>query len=849
MKKGLSLKTVLIISFILIATMPAAVIGIIGFNILSSMEKEIAGRNYIIAKTMAREVDRFLSEPVRLLAQIRDATEVRYLVQSYEIDTYFDSVLSNYPFFDMLVILDNNGSVTHMAPFNDDFLNMDMSKRFFHLDNRDTQKPLWSSTYISIHTGQITLAVGYPLKKGMVVGYLNLSKLSDIVRKTVLGSGGYAAIVNKDGVIIAHKENSVVARQVNIRNIYAVEMGLKGKEGTFSYFLDGKKWLGSVSIVPETKWLVVLFQTAKDAYIPIIRVKNFIITGLFTVGIIAVVIILAILKKTMPPLSHLLENTKKLARGDYNYLSQPESYEEINELAENFKTMARAIQTREKELKASEEKYRLLVENASDAIFITQDGFIKFHNPKTLEMIGHSAKKISETQFIYFIHPEDRKVVMERYKQRLEGKKIKGSYSFRFIHKSGKVLWGQLNAALTTWEGRPATINFLRDITREKRLEEKLVQAQRLESIGTLAGGIAHNFNNILMGIQGRISLILIEMSHCHPYYEHLKIVEDLVNSAAGLTRQLLGLARGGKYEVKPANINDIIKKQSKLFGRTKKEIVIHENLGENLYAVEVDRSQIEQVLLNLYVNSWQAMPKGGHIYVRTANIILDKDDVNHFKGKPGKYIKISVTDTGEGMDSETLKKIFDPFFTTKQRDRGTGLGLASAMGIIKNHGGYIDVYSEKGEGTTFNIYLPAIKADIHTKTTHSKDLTMGSGTILLVDDEKMVAEVGSQMVERLGYNVFTANSGKDAISFFRDNHGKVDLVILDMIMPEMGGKEVFDALRQIHSRVKIILSSGYSLNGRANDIMNQGCKGFIQKPFSMQELADKIKEVLNNGK
>ena len=501
----------------------------------------------------------------------------------------------------------------------------------------------------------------------------------------------------------------------------------------------------------------------------------------------------------------------------------------------------------EESLRESEEKYRLLIENATDAIFIAQDEVSKFANPKTEEMTGYSAEELAEIPFLDLIHPEDRDMVLERHLKRLRGEEIPNIYSFRILNRSGEELSVELNTVLIDWEGRPATLNFLRDITAQKKLEAQLQQAQKMESIGTLAGGIAHDFNNLLMAIQGRASIMLMKKDSSHPDFEHLRGIEGHVESAADLTKQLLGFARGGKYEVKPTDLNELIKKQNRMFGRTKKEIIINGKYEENLWSAEIDRGQIEQVLLNLYVNAWQAMPGGGDLYLQTENVTIDENYVKPFSIKPGGYVKISVTDTGVGMDKATQKRIFDPFFTTKEMGRGTGLGLASAYGIIKNHGGFINVYSEKGHGTTFNVYLPASEKEVIEEKKLAGDTVRGTETVLLVDDEDMIIEVAEELLEQLGYKVLIARSGKEAIEIYEEHRQRIDIVLLDMIMPDMSGGETYDRLKDINPKAKVLLSSGYSINGQATEILDRGCNGFIQKPFKMKELSQKLRDILDD--
>ena len=379
-----------------------------------------------------------------------------------------------------------------------------------------------------------------------------------------------------------------------------------------------------------------------------------------------------------------------------------------------------------------------------------------------------------------------------------------------------------------------------------KLIQDQLLQSQKMEAIGTLAGGIAHDFNNILAGIQGYTSLMQMDLPPDHPHHARLQKIEEQVGSGARLTRQLLGFGRGGKYEVKPTNLNHVIEKSFDIFICTHKELSVYHEFENGLWLVEADQGQIEQVLLNLYINAWQAMPEGGDLSLATRNVALDEPAVKPRGLQPGGYVKISVTDTGIGMDARTKERIFEPFFTTKKTGHGTGMGLASVYGIIENHGGFITVESEPGMGARFDIYLPASsKTMAFREATGEQKILSGRETILLVDDEKNNIAVTKEILESLGYRVMIAGCGQEAIALYMEKGREIDLVILDLIMPGMGGGKTFEALRDIDPDLKVILSSGYSVDGEARRIMEKGCNGFIQKPFKIADLSQKVREVL----
>ncbi|MCJ7686933.1 MAG: PAS domain S-box protein, partial [Desulfobacteraceae bacterium] len=478
-------------------------------------------------------------------------------------------------------------------------------------------------------------------------------------------------------------------------------------------------------------------------------------------------------RETGRPVRFLDRREKRLF--DSNYFPMRDTEGKVTRIAIFARDITAQEQT-EEALRESEEKYRTILESIEEGYYETNiAGDFTFFNDSLAaifgytrdEMLGMNYKKNTDKEASDRLYQVFNKVYTT-------GKPSKGA-EYKISGKDGIMKYVEVSVSLLKdKEGKGVGFRGItRDVTERKiaeqekaRLEAQFQQAQKMEATGTLAGGIAHDFNNLLMAMQGNASLVLIDKDSSHPDYERLKNIEECIRDAANLTKQLLGFARGGKYEVKPTDLNTLLKKSSKMFGRTKKEITIQPKYQEDLWAVEADPGQIEQVLLNLYVNAWQAMPGGGELYLETQNTMIDEHYSKPYHVKPGKYVKISIIDTGSGMDEATRKRIFDPFFTTKEMGRGTGLGLASVYGIIKSHGGFIDVDSEKGHGTTFKIHLPATEAGSIAPVVepdNALEMARGKETILLVDDEDMIIEVGAELLRELGYQVLIARSGRGA--------------------------------------------------------------------------------------
>jgi PAS domain S-box-containing protein len=499
-------------------------------------------------------------------------------------------------------------------------------------------------------------------------------------------------------------------------------------------------------------------------------------------------------------------------------------------------------------LQHSEERYRSLVENTMDGIYIAElpSGKFIFLNQRACDLFGYGKEDGLACTIWDIISPEGHEKAKQRIDLWLQKPDLKlDSVVYSVTRKDGSSFLAEVSSSMVTYKGKQVIQGTVRDITEKQSLQNQLQQAQRLESIGTLAGGVAHDFNNILTGIQGQVSLMLLNSNWSHPFTKNLKDIVGYVKRAVDLTRQLLDFARGGKYEVQPTNLNLLVEESARMFGRTKKEIEIALHMEPDPWIVAVDQRQIEQVLLNLYVNAWQAMPDGGKLFLQTENIVIDEQYKKPFQVVPGNYVRLSVTDTGIGMDGTTRQKIFEPFFTTKEMGRGTGLGLASAYGIVKNHDGIINVYSEPGHGTTFCIYLPATEGEVIEEQPNPVGLSRGRGSLLLVDDEKFIIDIGKQMLESLGYRVYIAGNGQSAVDLYRRNQDEIQLVILDMIMPGMNGVKTYDRLKNLNPEVKVLLASGYSINRDVTELLERGCDGFIQKPFDICQLSRKVNEVL----
>jgi len=504
-----------------------------------------------------------------------------------------------------------------------------------------------------------------------------------------------------------------------------------------------------------------------------------------------------------------------------------------------------------KALREREEQYRILFETVGDVVYsMDRDFRVLSVSPSVEAFLGYRPDEIIGRKLaeLDLLAPEFLEKAFADVSRVMAGEQFAPS-EYEFIAKDGTRKLAEVRAA-SLYEGDEAVaiIAVIRDITEHRRLEQQLLQAQKMESIGTLAGGVAHDFNNILGGILGYASFMKVKITKDHPFFNYIDTIEKGAVRASELTAQLLAFARGGKYDTRPVNLNKVVDETLKLIGETfDKSIEIETRLMAELPTVEADAGQMQQVLMNLCINAADAMPAGGRLTLATGVETLSEELVRRqMDTPPGPYAVLSVTDTGKGMDRKTARRIFEPFFTTKEEGKGTGLGLSMVYGVVKNHGGSVHVDTIPGRGTTFKIYLPASTKPEAEEPAEVESLSGGNECILVVDDEEPIRAMARDLLESYGYRVLLAENGLEAIDIYAGRKDDIALVILDMIMPKMGGRKAFLKLKELDPGVKALLSTGYSQDGKAQEILESGVIGYIQKPYQINKLLAKVRSVLD---
>jgi PAS domain S-box-containing protein len=498
---------------------------------------------------------------------------------------------------------------------------------------------------------------------------------------------------------------------------------------------------------------------------------------------------------------------------------------------------------------SSEERFRAVVEQIADGVaLLSADGVITYTSRAAAPILGHTPEEMTGRVFLDLIHPDDRPRCGDLFAVLLARPGPPITAEFRCRHKDGS--WRLIEATGKNRLGDPAVravVTTFRDVTERRGLEAQLRHAQKMEAVGQLAGGLAHDFNNLLTAMLGNLSLLLSGLAEGDPNREFAAGAERAAHRAANLTGQLLGFSRRTVLRPRPWCLNATVDEVLAILRRTlDPRIELEVRPAAELGTVEADPGQMTQVLLNLCLNARDAMPDGGRLTIETADVTIEDARGRQYLGAgPGRFVRLRVGDTGGGMPAEVRDRIFEPFFTTKGPGRGTGLGLAMVFGIVRQHSGWVECASEVGRGTRFDVYLPRVEALAEAPTADDTPPAAGHETVLLVDDEEMIRTVGSAILQRYGYEVLLAEDGQQAVDVYREQHERIDLVILDLTMPHLSGHDAFRRLLEIDPRARVLFASGYSAE-RLTDADQQRALGFVSKPYRSEDLARAVRTALD---
>lgn len=499
-------------------------------------------------------------------------------------------------------------------------------------------------------------------------------------------------------------------------------------------------------------------------------------------------------------------------------------------------------------LRKSELKYRQLIENTLDLVYVVQADKIVFANENTANFFDCTMEELYRTPYLDFISTEDRETVANNYMKRIAGHEdAPSNYSFTVRPRGGETRTVQISAVLVDWNDHQATLNYARDITDQVKFEQAIQQARKMEAVGQLANGVAHDFNNMLGGIIGAAELLGYYLPDDPKAKKFHKMILDVAERAGDLTDNLLTFSRVNPRASSVVDLHDIIKETVVLMKKTiDPRIDIVDNLHAPKSSINGNVSQLQNIFLNLGINASQAMPAGGTITISSKYTELDAlyCDFSTFDITPGHYLKVEIRDTGFGIAPVHLSRIFEPFFTTKELGKGTGLGLASVYGSMRQHNGAITVYSEVSQGTSFHLLFPLIDSEIQALLSDPIQVG-GNERILIVDDEEVMRITARAMLEDIGYEVVLATNGREGFEMYSKDPLNFDLVILDMVMPIMNGKDCFEAIMQFDPKARVILSSGFSREQDIKMMKSMGLKGFVQKPYRAIALSQAIIDAL----
>jgi len=854
------LKHSLALNFALVALVP---IFLLSFIVLAHLardaNKEAREMNTLIARTVSGQVEIFLHEPLFVLQNISAVLEANGSWDAGQVRQVLDLHIRNSDLFEAIFLLteqgivDNVGLPEGMTDFYQDFIDVNLAHLPFYSTTVKTKEPTWSDTFLSVMSGNMSIALCVPVGGRALIGHLNLKFLSRFVGN--LNSEKYlqVALVDRSGTFFVHPDPFVGETRVSVSNLPIVRDGLAGIEETARYEFNNTSYIGSVQKISGPQWLVLVSQTTGEAYHRVSASALTFLVVAFAGTIMAILFAMIKARRITGPISEAASHARLIAGGEYNVAISESPYDEIRELTGSIQEMAGAVRNREAELQMSQKRFREIYNTTSEGIFIrdTQTQRLVEANRAMTDMFGYSLDELRGLS-ISELSVGDPALIEKRARELFE-KALQGGQQFfewNYRRKNGETFWAEVTLKRAELDGKERILGVIRDIAERKTLERQLVQAQKMEAIGTLAGGIAHDFNNILTPIMGYVELSMLHLDNPDRMRDDLQEVLQAVQRAKELVRQILTFSRQEEQQLSPTNVAIIIKEALKLLRSSiPTTIEIRQNISPQCGLVMANPTQIHQILMNLCTNAYHAMrEKGGVLGVTLAPVRITPYGTIALKELPeGTYLQLGVSDTGHGMSRETMGRILEPYFTTKKVEEGTGLGLSVVHGIAKSLGGDVTVASEEGKGTTFHVYFPVIEGDSEKIARFRSDPpTGGAESIFLVDDEDVILRVQAEMLDGLGYRVKTFTSPNDALQVFLLKPELCDLVITDMTMPKMTGDILARKMREQKPGLPVILCTGFSEIINREKALEMGMDDFLVKPVELHELARSVRRVLD---
>ncbi len=832
------------------------------FHLLPQTQEDISRHHEEMALSVAFQIVDHLQGAERELLSLADMLRRQAGTPTRLLDGILDSHVGGGEFFTAMYLSSHADMVIGVGlPVGQrdrrpDLLGIDLSRRWFIQKVRSTGKSVWSDSFLSTVSGKLAVDYAVPMNEQILVGEISAGRLTKYVSGIPAQSRQAIVVLDGQGQAIAYTQEAFAGHHLDLvqsdTDTFWAEL-FSGRDVKV-FELSGRRYIFTEVPIKRLGWNIVVAQLLEEALKPLVSTLWVLGIGMLTALATSILAGWLLARKPARDFSLLADQARAIAQGDYSRAWPDSSIREFRDLKGDLQKMSSAIRQREEDLAESEA--RLLkaqsvghvgsweLNPADGAIWSSAEAFRIYGLPQ------NETRTMSMEEVMSIPLPEER----EPFKKALDdllsnGKPLDLEYAIRRV-SDNEVRYVHTKAEPTfSADDRPEkAIGTVQDVTERKELEQQLLHSQKMEAVGMLAGGVAHDFNNMLAVILGYTELMRLRMPPDAPYYEKLTEIEKAAVRSRDITRQLLAFSRKQIIAPSPQNLTAIVKDTLKTLTRLIGEDVrLTFKPVEDTWLVKVDPSQVDQILVNLAVNARDAMTAGGDLMIELSNVILDEGFCRHHsEAKPGHYVMLAMSDTGHGMDRVTMRRIFEPFFTTKEVGKGTGLGLATVYGIVKQNGGFLTVYSEVGQGTTFRIYLPRFQGQKQAEATAGTLIPEpGAGDILLVEDEDLMRQVVASQLEVLGYTVTSFKRPEEAVKLCQESGCRFDLLITDVIMPGMNGKELRDAIRAVYPDMGVLFMSGCTSDVIVQrGVLEQGVH-FLAKPFNLGDLAHKVRQAM----